>query len=426
MPDHDARAPQETLAQVLQDRPAQVVHEGQAGLVHLSADVDGQVHVIGDGHNLPQLTNLGLPGFGVLDVPVAVRDDIQRRRALGHHALQHGPAVLLSPTGAVEPGDHRDRVAGQDPLDEVIHRRECVLGGLHVPETAALGQLRPHQFLQVRGVQNRLDVRRGLAQDVRPEPRGPLRAPVDLGGLVHVSPDDVALGGGIERREGQHVEFVVDGDVRHVGIDAVHEVHIPRTGGVAVGAQTASLGRPGRGHGDESRAHDIRDPRLARRGDIHVRVFLEVHAGLEVHRGAQAQELPGGQELLETVEHVEVAQPGGIQASLVSCPGDVGGRPAVGVVREERVEVHVQVVGGGGGGHIRRGQGFEGFAAGLRVEVVEAGFQGGDVAQIRRLPFWRDRARSRVRRSRQDYPERREGAREGRTGGLFGQKGTGT
>ena len=74
----------------------QIINKGQPGLVHLGSDVDGHVHGISVLHDRMQFFLFHFFHFRVLDIPVAVRNEVQGRGAFRLHAFEHGSAVRFA------------------------------------------------------------------------------------------------------------------------------------------------------------------------------------------------------------------------------------------------------------------------------------------------------------------------------------------
>jgi hypothetical protein len=177
----------------------------------------------------------------------------------------------------------------------------------------------------------------------------------------------VALGGHALGGQRQHVAPIVQGDPGDPGVDARDQLFVAPRRACAQGGQRPGLWRAiGEGL-VKAGAHDVIHARLARRVDIRGGQRRQIRTGFEMDRRAKSEEAAGGEELLEAVQHVKVAQRRRVQPARAALPCDSRGRPAVGVVGEERVAVHVHVAGIAGrracGGERRRQCGEGGLAA---------------------------------------------------------------
>ena len=76
MADHDLRAFQERLVMLFEGWRVEVVDETLSGLVAFRSDVDGQVESEGGFNIFVQIGGLAGGDFRILEIPVAVRNDV--------------------------------------------------------------------------------------------------------------------------------------------------------------------------------------------------------------------------------------------------------------------------------------------------------------------------------------------------------------
>ena len=338
--DEDLGALLEDGEERLQGVGAEVVDEALPGLVAFGARDDGQVALGGGGDVFSEGLDLGGALFGILEVPVAVWDDVDHLKAFLKEAVELLAWIGLPGEGAVEPGGGREGAAFADHGDDLVDGREGVRGGLHIAEPALLHEFAAEPLVHLVGVLRGEFGGVGM-EAFRPEVGGGgVGFPLAEGQVV-VGADDVALGGVAVGGDGEDVAVVVEMGCGEGAVDACDEGAVAAVGLLEHGREGAFGLGAGGGAVHEARAHEIEYPWFAWGVDFGVGVLGEEDAAFEGDGGAQAEEVACGEELGHALEDVEVAEGGGIEAEALHFVGDAARRPAFPVVGEERVDVHV-------------------------------------------------------------------------------------
>ena len=231
-------------------------------------------------------------------------------------------AIRLAAARAVEPRDGGDRATDAHPASEIVGERERLVGGLDIADSAALRERVTHEIFHLRHA----GLNGGVGSGVALQQRGP-EGGADGGiGKRFFRPEtvgahDVALGGDASGRERLHVAGVVDRDVRKRGVNAGDQREIAVLRALAKLRKRLGLRRAcGRDAGKPA-AHDIGDTGFAGRADIHFCQFAHVGARLQMCGGAQRQQPSSLKELIQAVEHVEVAQSRGAEPAIAAFEG---------------------------------------------------------------------------------------------------------
>ena len=165
-------------------------------LVTLRADVDGHIQrlrcldVRGECGGLARFHGI------VLEVPVAVRDDVDGLHALCCEALQLCDRVFFAVAVAVKPCSHRDGAAVEDEADDGFQRREGGVGRLFIANAAALDELTAQELIEGIGVLRLGNSLRDIgAKEGSPRLRRLFGGAARTDGEGVVGSDDVALRG---------------------------------------------------------------------------------------------------------------------------------------------------------------------------------------------------------------------------------------
>ena len=160
----------------------------------------------------------------------------------------------------------------------------------------------------------------------------------DLGGLALEGLAEVPFGGVAIGCQGEDVGCVVQFERAHDGIDPSQDLARP-----LLGCRPHLRQKRVPHHARKADTHVIGNARLARRVDDPSGELGHIDPELEADTGLEPDPAPRLEELLEPVQHVEINHPGRGQPRFSGQPSEFRGRIAVGVIREKRMRVEVDI-----------------------------------------------------------------------------------
>jgi len=342
--DEDIGTLEEDWQMALDGVALEIIDQPLAGLVAFRADDDGQFEFRGGCHVFVQGGNAGGLDGWILEIPVAVRNDVDRLNAFGDEAAELGAWILFAVVGAVQPGGHREGSAGANHGDDFVNDGESVGAWLLVAEAAAFHQFAAQVFvggIHLGGFGD--DLGEVGVEGLGPEGGGAFDSKL-LQGFLVVGHDDVALCGVAGGRQHENVLFIVKLQTVEGGVDAGDEGAVAGMGLRQHLVKHLGGGSAGLRRLHEAGTHEVEDAGLSRGVNFAVGVFLEEDAALEGDGAAKLEKVAGFEELLGAVERVEIADGRAVQAEFLHLVGDAGGGPAFAIVGEEGVQVHIVVL----------------------------------------------------------------------------------
>ena len=112
------------------------LNDAIARAIHFCAHIQWEIELACGLDDFVQLLDLDVAHFGVSDIPVAIRDDVQRGRALVDEQIEQLADGLFAIAQPVQPGGAWHRTACDDEPVEFRHGGERLRTGLDITDAA--------------------------------------------------------------------------------------------------------------------------------------------------------------------------------------------------------------------------------------------------------------------------------------------------
>ncbi len=97
---------------------------------------------------------------------------------------------------------------------------------------------------------------------------------------------------------------------------------------------------------DKAHAHEIKHSGFSWGIDLLLGVFLEEDPAFKGDRRPQLQHIGGLEKLRQPMQYIKIAERRAVQSQALHLVGDARRRPALPIIGEKRVQVHIHLLGG--------------------------------------------------------------------------------